>query len=106
MTPVRHLLTFGARLVADGLFGDPPFYELARYEDTFAFGGVNGVRGVPGQRYYGKVKVFGNLEARVQLFSFSLAAKECTLGIAAFFDGGQLWADWRRDPLLDSASPT
>ena len=31
--------------------------------------------------------------------------KECTFGIAGFFDGGQLWADWRRDPLLDSDLP-
>jgi len=38
----------------DAQFGDPPFYELARYEDTFALGGSNGVRGVPAQRYYGR----------------------------------------------------
>ena len=61
-----------ARLMADVFFGDPPFYELARYDDTNALGGVNGVRGIPAQRYYGKVKVVTNWEARVRIGSFRL----------------------------------
>ena len=56
VTPVRGV-TLAVRLVGDLLFGSPPFYELARYEDTFAFGGANGVRGIPAQRYYGKIKI-------------------------------------------------
>src|SRR5262249_10512098 len=32
-TPVRRWLTVAARLVGDAQFGDPPFYELARFED-------------------------------------------------------------------------
>jgi outer membrane protein assembly factor BamA len=100
-TLVPRRLELGLRIVGDGQFGNPPFYELARYEDTFAFGGGNGVRGVPGQRYYGKVKVFGNLEARSELVKFAIGGKDYSLGLVGFFDCGRLWADWTRDPALD-----
>lgn len=94
-------LTLAARLVGDLLFGDVPFYELSRFEDSYAVGGSNGVRGVPGQRYYGKVKVFGNVELRARLFDFRLLGKPMTLGFAGFFDGGRVWADTKPHPELD-----
>jgi outer membrane protein assembly factor BamA len=100
-TPVRRWLTVAFRLVGDAQFGDPPFYELARYEDTFALGGGKGVRGVPAQRYYGKLKAFGNLEARTQLVSLTVGAKDYSLGLVAFIDGGRVWADWSYAPELD-----
>ncbi|MDP9033663.1 MAG: outer membrane protein assembly factor [Myxococcota bacterium] len=94
-------LTLAARVVGDVLFGAPPFYELSRFEDTYAVGGSNGVRGVPGQRYYGKIKVFGNIELRARLFDFHLFGKPMTLGFAGFFDGGRVWADTKPHPELD-----
>ena len=94
-------LVLAARLMADVLFGEPPFYELARYDDTYALGGVNGVRGVPGQRYYGKVKVFGNVEARTRVGSFSLRGKRMLFGVAAFADAGRAWAELASHPELD-----
>jgi hemolysin activation/secretion protein len=90
--------------VGDLLLDHPPFYELARFEDTFALGGSKGVRGVPGQRYYGKVKVFGNLEARYRLFSFHMLGKLLRFGVATFFDAGRLWADTSSHPELDGTS--
>jgi len=102
-TPIRRWLGVDLRIVGDGQFGHPPFYELARYEDTFAIGGVNGVRGVPAQRYYGKVKLFGNLEARSELVDFKLFKSEYTLGAAIFFDAGRLWSGWTADSSLDGA---
>ncbi len=89
------------RVVGDILFGDPPFVELPRFEDSYALGGSNGVRGIPGQRYYGRVKVFGNVEVRARFFDFHLFKKEMTLGGAAFFDGGRVWADLQPHPELD-----
>jgi hypothetical protein len=86
-------ITLSARLVGDALLGDAPFYELARYEETPAIGGVNAIRGVPAGRYYGKVKVFGNAEARSDLFGFHMFGKDLKLGIAAFFDGGRSWTE-------------
>ncbi|MEO5767052.1 MAG: BamA/TamA family outer membrane protein [Polyangia bacterium] len=100
-TVIPDRLVLAARAVADMQFGHPPFYELARYEDTFALGGQNGVRGVPGQRYYGKIKIFTNFEVRSQLLKFKLFGKDSTLGAALFFDVGRLWADWGSHPELD-----
>jgi hypothetical protein len=98
---IPNRLVLAARVMGDVLFGDPPFYELARYDDTYALGGVNGVRGVPGQRYYGKVKVFGNIEARTRVGSFNLRGKRMLLGVAAFADAGRAWAELASHPELD-----
>jgi hemolysin activation/secretion protein len=72
--------------------------------DTYAIGGTNGVRGVPAQRYYGKVKIFGNIEVRAKLFDFHAFGKALTLGGAVFFDGGRVWADTTPQPALDGTS--
>jgi hypothetical protein len=90
-TPIPHRLTLTARGVFDLQLGDPPFYELSRYEETSAIGGVQGVRGVPAYRYYGKVKAFVNLEARSEVLHFHLLGKHFLLGVAGFFDAGRLW---------------
>jgi outer membrane protein assembly factor BamA len=103
LTPAE-FVTFAARVVGDVLFDHPPFYELPRFEDTFALGGSNGVRGIPGQRFYGKVKVFGNLEARMRLLKFHLFGKNLRFGVATFFDAGRLWADLEPHPELDGTS--
>jgi hypothetical protein len=92
------------RLVGDVLVGQPPFYELSRFQDayaTYALGGQNGVRGVPGQRYYGKVKVLGNLEIRTELASFRALGKPMTFGVVGLADGGRVWADTSSHPELD-----
>lgn len=94
-------LTLAVRAVGDGMFGDVPFYELARFDDTFALGGTTGVRGVPAGRYYGKIKVFGNVELRAELFSFHALGKPVTFALVPFFDAGRLWADTTPHPELD-----
>jgi outer membrane protein assembly factor BamA len=99
--PIASRMTLAMRIIGDVLFGDPPFAELPRFEDTYAVGGSNGVRGVPAQRYYGKVKVFGNVEGRVRVFDFHAFAKPTSFGFEAFFDGGRVWADTRPHPELD-----
>src|SRR5207248_861942 len=81
--------------------GDVPFYELSRYDEASALGGANGVRGVPGDRYRGKRKVFGNLEARATLVHFALGKSRYALGGAGFLDGGRVWADLTSAPELD-----
>jgi outer membrane protein assembly factor BamA len=99
----RRRLTFAGRVVGDVLFGDPPFYELAHFDDTYALGGTNGVRGIPIGRYYGKVKLFANVELRSELASFRLFGKSMIFGIVGFFDGGRVWADTTANPLLDGS---
>jgi hypothetical protein len=100
-TPVARYLTVALRAIGDLQYGDVPFYELARIEDTFAFGGPNAVRGIPGQRYYGKLKAIGNVELRSELLPFRVFGKDCVLGVAAFFDGGRVWSGYRARPALD-----
>jgi hypothetical protein len=86
-------LTISFRVVGDAFLGDPPFWELARFADTPAIGGGKAVRGIPAQRYYGKVKLFENLEARHDILPFTLKGKHMVLGIAAFLDGGRSWTE-------------
>jgi hypothetical protein len=93
--------TLAGRLIGDVLFGQVPFFELSRAVDNYALGGSNGVRGVPSQRYRGKVKILGNAEVRARVVDFHVLGKPFTLGAAAFFDGGRLWADTNSHPELD-----
>jgi outer membrane protein assembly factor BamA len=94
-------VTLAVRAVGDWMFGDVPFYELARFDDTFAIGGTTGVRGVPAQRYYGKLKALGNVELRLEVASFHALGKPLMLALVPFFDGGRVWADSTRHPELD-----
>jgi outer membrane protein assembly factor BamA len=103
-TPIRDHLTVAMRLMGDVLFGHPPLYELSRYDDTSAIGGSRGVRGIPSGRYSGKIKVLGNIEARVPLAGFRLLGKQLRFGVAGFLDAGRVWADTTRHPELDGTS--
>ncbi|MFI5297917.1 MAG: BamA/TamA family outer membrane protein, partial [Polyangiales bacterium] len=96
-------LTLAIRLVGDVIFGDAPFYELTRFEDTYALGGSAGVRGVPAQRYYGKAKLFGNVELRAELAHFHALGKPLIFGVVGYFDGGRVWADTQAEPTLDGS---
>ena len=89
------------RALADGLVGDAPFFQLAEYDDTYALGGTSGIRGVVGQRYYGKVKLITNAELRSDFLHFRAIGKPWGIALATFFDVGRLWADWSFQPALD-----
>ena len=97
-------VTLAGRVLGDVQLGNPPFYELARIEDTYALGGSKGVRGIPAQRYYGKLKILGNVEGRVHVLTFHALGKELGLSVAAFFDAGRLWADTHPHPDLDGTT--
>ena len=96
-------MTLAMRVAGDILVGNVPFAELARFGDNYGIGGQNTLRGVPAQRYYGKVKLFANLEVRTELTSFEVGKNDFELGAAIFFDGGRLWSDWTGDPALDGS---
>jgi outer membrane protein assembly factor BamA len=102
VTLIPRWLTVSFRLVGDLLWGTTPFYQLARYEESPGIGGAKAIRGVPANRYYGKVKVFENLQVRSSLFSFQIAKKQFVLGSALFFDAGRTWTEISRaHPELD-----
>jgi outer membrane protein assembly factor BamA len=92
-TPVPRWWSVSWRVVGDVLVGSPPFYELARFDETPAIGGGNAVRGVPAQRYYGKVKLFENFETRSDLWPFRVRKKRLVLAVAAFLDAGRVWTE-------------
>ena len=104
VTLIPRRLIFAARGVLDWLAGDPPFYELARFDDTPAVGGGKGVRGVPAGRYYGMVKTFANLELRTELFKFRFLSKQNVFGVTGFVDGGRVWSAVPASPELDGTS--
>jgi hypothetical protein len=97
----RKHLTLALRAVGDVLVGHPPVYALARFDEEYALGGPVGVRGIPAQRYAGKVKVFGSTELRADVASFHALGKTLLLGVVGFFDGGRVWADLAPHPALD-----
>lgn len=101
VTLLPHRLIFAARGVFDYLVGEPPFYELSRYDETEAIGGGRGLRGVPAGRYYGTVKAFANLELRSELFRFRLLKKQNIFGVTAFVDTGRVWSALPPSPELD-----
>jgi Omp85 superfamily domain len=97
----RRWLEVAGRLVGDILLGNPPFYELTEIDGSSAVGGGKGIRGVPGQRYYGKVKLLANIETRVQTWRGTFRGKPLALSVAAFFDSGRVWVDGKAAPELD-----
>lgn len=100
-------LVFAARVLGDVLFGEPPFYELARdggLTPRDAPGGSEAVRGVPAQRYHGKCKILGNVELRSKLWWFEIGEQRMNLGAVAFFDAGRVWTDLDAHPELDGES--
>jgi hypothetical protein len=102
VTPIPRWLTIAWRVVGDVILGTPPFYELARFDETPAIGGGKAVRGVPAQRYYGAAKVFENLEVTSELFRFQARKKQFALGAALFLDAGRSWTELTRaHPDLD-----
>jgi len=92
-TPIPRWLSISFRLVGDVIAGTAPFYELARFDDTPAIGGGKAIRGVPAQRYHGKVKAFENFEIRSDFLPFTVKKKALILGLAAFLDAGRTWTE-------------
>jgi len=101
---IEKRMTLAIRGVYDQLFGDVPFYELSRYEDTSAIGGGMAIRGVPSYRYYGRIKAFGNIELRTAVTRFDFWDRKFKLGIATFVDAGRMWTgEPNPDPALEGS---
>ena len=101
-------LVLATRVLADALFGDPPFYELGRGGSFYPVelpGGVDGIRGVPAGRWAGRVKLVGTLELRSIFWGFRLFGKDMHLGADAFFDWGRVWTGQEGYGSLDGTGP-
>lgn len=87
-------LIVAQRVVVDALWGDAPFFELSQIGGTQGgegIGGMSSVRGVPRNRYQGKVKVLSNTELRFYPLDFRLFGETTKLGGVAWFDMGRVW---------------
>lgn len=99
-------LVLAGRLMADLLVGRPPLYALAGHGGLYpsgAIGGGKAIRGVPLQRYHGKVKLLANLELRARLLPFTLWRQRFNLGATVFADTGRTWADYSATRRLDGS---
>jgi outer membrane protein assembly factor BamA len=97
-------LSFASRWMVDMLFGNVPFYEMARagaFEPIEFIGGRMGLSGIPEGRYHGKVKVGANLELRSQMFPIQIKKIRLMFGTAAFCNVGRVWADYSGNEKLD-----
>lgn len=101
----RGLVTIAARGRVDLLLGAPPLYELSAagglQSDRWATGGGTSLRGVPLQRYHGKIKLVVNTEARVGLARFRFLRQPTRISALGFVDLGRFFADWTPRPELD-----
>lgn len=87
-------LIFAQRLMIDALFGDAPFFEWSAFGGTQGGEGVGGmstVRGVPRNRYQGKVKAVSNSELRFYPVDFGLFGEQTKLGGVLYLDMGRVW---------------
>ena len=95
---VGEYLSVAFRGVADVIAGDAPFYELTRFGALMPRDGPGGgwsLRGVPRQRYSGKVKLIQNLELRSIFLRFNVRKSRFAIGAVAFMDAARIWADTR-----------
>lgn len=99
---VGEYLSLALRGVADVIVGDAPFYELTRFGALMPRDGPGGgwsLRGVPRQRYAGKIKLIQNLEVRSLFWRFAIRGNRFAVGGVLFLDAARIWADWRRTEL-------
>lgn len=89
-------LIFAQRFVLDALVGDAPFFEWSNFGGTSGgegIGGMSSVRGVPRNRYQGKVKAISNSELRFYPLDAQLFKETTKFGGVLFFDTGRVWHD-------------
>lgn len=99
-------VVLAGRVLLDAVFGRPPLHQLSRsggFSEVWMLGGADGVRGIPEGRYQGRLRLAGNLEARVHLIDFGFWDQRFEVGVVAAVDAGRVWADWTPRPDLDGA---
>lgn len=88
--PDRRLVV-AARLIADGVLGDPPVVEMAKIGgsvDINTYGGTDLGRGIRGQRFLGRLKLLEQQELRWHFYDFDALGQRFGLITNAFLDAG------------------
>jgi hypothetical protein len=92
--PVLKRLVLAMRLEGDLLSQGTPFFELSQFGGLDHVDGIGGhfsARGIPEDRYIGRGKVIGTVEARLRLVSPMMRGEPLSFGIVAFTDAGRAW---------------
>jgi hypothetical protein len=87
-------IVLGMRVEGDGLTKDAPLFELGRFGGIDSIEGVGGersVRGIPKDRYIGRIKAMATAELRTRLADARLLDRLISFGIVAFVDTGRVW---------------
>lgn len=80
-------LTWAGRVGAAHNFGDFRFYQAN------TLGGTDNLRGYRRTRFSGRSAIYGNAEARIQLFDFNLYLAPGRFGILGHYDAGRVYAN-------------
>ncbi len=80
-------LTYAGRLGIQHNYGDYRFYQAN------TLGGTTNLRGYRRTRYAGRTAVYGNLETRLQLFSFNAYIFPGKFGLLGLADVGRVYSD-------------
>jgi outer membrane protein assembly factor BamA len=91
---VERRIVLGLRVMGDGLTKDAPLFELGRFGGLTAVEGIGGessVRGIPKQRYVGRIKAIATAELRVRVADAQLLDRAVSFGLVAFIDTGRVW---------------
>ena len=106
--PLGRYMTFATRLFASFQFGRAPFYDLQQggvFFQQYMVGSDRGVRGVPGGRYAGHVKMMANYELRTTFIPrFRVLRWMLQVGTTTFLDAGRVWDDYETSA-LDGTTP-
>lgn len=101
----RKRLVLATRVVLDAAFGDVPFYHLSRVGGLRAFGTLGGygsVRGLPRNRFVGKIKVVANGELRWRGRTFWLRKHRLDVGATLGIDTGRVWRELTAEDRLSA----
>jgi len=97
-------VVLAGRVMLDGTVGHTPFFVWPFFggiSNAEGLGGQSSVRGVPRDRYQGDLKVFANLELRINPIHFEAFGGEMKLGVVGFVDSGRAWHAGTTDGGLD-----
>ncbi|QCR23754.1 metallophosphoesterase [Pontibacter sp. SGAir0037] len=90
-------LTWAGRVGASHNFGDFRFYQAN------ALSGQDNLRGYRRTRFSGRSVIYGNAEARLQLFDANLYLTPARFGVLALFDAGRVYYEGdKKQPFLRS----
>lgn len=92
----KRRVILAARGVLDASFGDVPFYHLSRVGGINSFdslGGFGSVRGLPRNRFVGKIKLVVNAEVRLRARTFWLRGHRLDVGGVLGVDAGRVWRE-------------